>query len=413
MDVELFGGGEEGDRFYLKPVVARVTIAVLNMTAQLEYLLAETGVESVASVPEVRDMRHFIGDFLSILQDTAAMNDAEAAVLEAARVNTVSRDIAGAAEDLAEMNNSLWSLTTALALGAPAPNEFSRPRRVVKLAMDAPITTHIDQGGPHEEQLLRRDSRAGSSDNHSRPDDPPLDQDEEKHSAADTKSRHSKSSERKSKPPRTYTYLAPPLKPLKPPSSRAKAVLIGSGHCGKTSAISSFIAHNVPSMYVPTTIADHLTQAGSIHNVEMTIIDTAGLEEYDRLRPLSYANADIVVICFSIGCPQSLRDVKDRWLPEYNNFTPSIPLIVLGLKSDLRHEDAPAVDDGPSRRRPLMPVSYAQGLRIARAAKAVAYVECSARSGHGLRKAFDIMADLAAGWKEKGEEEQKEGCTVM
>jgi hypothetical protein len=44
MDVELFGGGEDGDRLFLEPVIARVAISMLNMTAQLEYLLVEAGV---------------------------------------------------------------------------------------------------------------------------------------------------------------------------------------------------------------------------------------------------------------------------------------------------------------------------------------------------------------------------------
>ena len=35
--------------------------------------------------------------------------------------------------------------------------------------------------------------------------------------------------------------------------------------------------------------------------VELALWDTAGQEEYDRLRPLSYPESDVVLIVFSVG----------------------------------------------------------------------------------------------------------------
>jgi small GTP-binding protein len=45
--------------------------------------------------------------------------------------------------------------------------------------------------------------------------------------------------------------------------------------------------------------------------VELALWDTAGQENYDRLRPLSYPNADVVLICFSVDSPDSLDNVKE------------------------------------------------------------------------------------------------------
>jgi Ras family protein A len=46
--------------------------------------------------------------------------------------------------------------------------------------------------------------------------------------------------------------------------------------------------------------------------VELALWDTAGQEEYDRLRPLSYPETDILFVCFAIDCPNSLENVMDK-----------------------------------------------------------------------------------------------------
>jgi len=46
--------------------------------------------------------------------------------------------------------------------------------------------------------------------------------------------------------------------------------------------------------------------------VELALWDTAGQEEYDRLRPLSYPDSDVILIVFSIDFPVSLGNVQDK-----------------------------------------------------------------------------------------------------
>lgn len=46
------------------------------------------------------------------------------------------------------------------------------------------------------------------------------------------------------------------------------------------------------------------------------LFDTAGQEDYDRLRPLSYPNTDVALICFSLNDADTLMNVVEKWAPE-------------------------------------------------------------------------------------------------
>lgn len=50
--------------------------------------------------------------------------------------------------------------------------------------------------------------------------------------------------------------------------------------------------------------------------VELALWDTAGQEDYDRLRPLSYPDTDVILMCFSIDSPDSLENIPEKWTPE-------------------------------------------------------------------------------------------------
>lgn len=67
--------------------------------------------------------------------------------------------------------------------------------------------------------------------------------------------------------------------------------------------------------YVPTVFENYITQTvhrASGKTVELALWDTAGQEEYDRLRPLSYPETDLLFVCFAVDCPASLENVMDK-----------------------------------------------------------------------------------------------------
>lgn len=76
----------------------------------------------------------------------------------------------------------------------------------------------------------------------------------------------------------------------------------------------------------------------SFLKVELALWDTAGQEDYDRLRLLSYPDTDVIVMCFSIDLPDSLENIQDKWIPEVKHFCPNVPIILVGNKRDLRHD---------------------------------------------------------------------------
>ncbi|KTG37528.1 hypothetical protein cypCar_00018484, partial [Cyprinus carpio] len=73
--------------------------------------------------------------------------------------------------------------------------------------------------------------------------------------------------------------------------------------------------------------------------VELALWDTAGQEDYDRLRPLSYPDTDVILMCFSVDSPDSLENIPEKWTPEVKHFCPNVPIILVGNKKDLRNDE--------------------------------------------------------------------------
>lgn len=121
-----------------------------------------------------------------------------------------------------------------------------------------------------------------------------------------------------------------------------KCVVVGDGAVGKTCLLISYTTNKFPSEYVPTVrflqcdntrtrthtlsihppLQDHLPQQ-VFDNYAVTVMiggepytlglfDTAGQEDYDRLRPLSYPQTDVFLVCFSVISPASFENVKEK-----------------------------------------------------------------------------------------------------
>ncbi|KAI5863578.1 ras-domain-containing protein [Durotheca rogersii] len=172
------------------------------------------------------------------------------------------------------------------------------------------------------------------------------------------------------------------------PAYSKKIVVVGDGGCGKTCLLISYSQGYFPEKYVPTVFENYITyptHQPSGKTVELALWDTAGQEEYDRLRPLSYPETDLIFVCFAIDCPNSLDNVLDKWYPEVLHFCPYTPLILVGLKSDLRTKKT-CIE--MLKTQGLTPVSADQGAAVARKMGAQ-YMECSSKEMTGVDEIFD------------------------
>lgn len=167
-----------------------------------------------------------------------------------------------------------------------------------------------------------------------------------------------------------------------------KCVVVGDGAVGKTSLLISYTTNQFPEDYVPT-VFDNYSANVMVGDEKVTINlwDTAGQEEYDRLRPLSYTQTDIFLICFSVVEPSSFQNVKSKWMPEIRHHTPKdTNILLIGTKADLR-EDPHAMDELDEQG--LKPVSEEEAVQLAKSLNLVGYLECSAASQKGVREVFD------------------------
>lgn len=145
--------------------------------------------------------------------------------------------------------------------------------------------------------------------------------------------------------------------------------------------------------------------------IELELWDTAGQEDFDRLRPLSYPDSDVLLVCFSVTSPDSLTNVFEKWAPEVRHFCQEVPIILVGTKRDMRND--PNVIENLKRMN-QKPVSFVQGCMAAEDIGAYGYCECSARHNEGILQVFEMAIEATMNSKKLPKlNHQKSVCNLL
>lgn len=188
-----------------------------------------------------------------------------------------------------------------------------------------------------------------------------------------------------------------------------KCVVVGDGAVGKTSLLISYTTNSFPTDYIPTVFDNYSANVvvdGQIVNVGLW--DTAGQEDYDRLRPLSYPMTDIFLVCYSVAKRASFDNVANKWLPELQHHAPGAPFVMVGTKADLRSDPDAAHRTGTDQW-----VSAAEAHARARALGAAASVECSALTQIGLKLVFDTVIRISLQKRTVARQRVKRSCLIL
>ena len=147
----------------------------------------------------------------------------------------------------------------------------------------------------------------------------------------------------------------------------------------------SYTTNSFPEDYIPT-VFDNYSANVMVDNRQINIglWDTAGQEDYDRLRPLSYPSTDVFLICFSVDTTTSFDNIKSKWYPEIQHHAPGVPFILVGTKLDVRGEGK-AGDF----------VTQQMGEQLREELKAYKYLECSACTQEGLQQVLEEATQAA------------------
>ena len=170
-----------------------------------------------------------------------------------------------------------------------------------------------------------------------------------------------------------------------------KCVLVGDEGTGKTSLLYRHILGHVPKDQCCLVSCDcHVTMISvNGEKVQLSLWDTEGSRDYDRLRPLSYPHTNVFLLCFSVDEPTSLKSIKERWYPELSHHCPGTPILLVGTKEDFRN------DTGSETLKAHPLISSEEGLKMARETGVRGYAECSALSGRRVSEVFAQVAALA------------------
>eukprot|EP01100_Stratorugosa_tubuloviscum_P007941 TRINITY_DN3295_c0_g3_i1.p1 TRINITY_DN3295_c0_g3~~TRINITY_DN3295_c0_g3_i1.p1 ORF type:complete len:193 (-),score=65.31 TRINITY_DN3295_c0_g3_i1:26-604(-) len=187
-----------------------------------------------------------------------------------------------------------------------------------------------------------------------------------------------------------------------------KCGVVGDGGIGKTCLLITYATNSFPEDYIPTVFDNYTVNVIFDEKLfSFGFYDTAGGEEYYRLRPLSYPQTNVFLVCFSIASPGSFESIQSLWIPEVVHHCPNTPILIIGLKSDLR-DDQQTLEMLEKSNQTL--ITCEKGIELANDFN-FKYLECSSLIGKGVKKIFEEAIKIVI-FPINHSTQQKKNCLV-
>ncbi|KAI5139027.1 hypothetical protein NEAUS03_1869 [Nematocida ausubeli] len=159
-----------------------------------------------------------------------------------------------------------------------------------------------------------------------------------------------------------------------------KIIVVGDGGCGKTCLLIKYTEDRFEKDHNVTVFENkevpYLDRATGTTYM-LNIWDTAGQDDFDRIRKLCYIDTQLVLICFALNKPESFKNIEGRWKEEVDHFCKDVPRILVGMKADLRKTTSEDL------------ISESMARQLASSVSAKCYVECSSVTGENVDTVFD------------------------
>lgn len=171
-----------------------------------------------------------------------------------------------------------------------------------------------------------------------------------------------------------------------------KCVLVGDCAVGKTALLVRFTSEMYPDRYVPT-VYENAGVEVYMDGVQISLglWDTSGNDIFKNVRSMSYQQADVVLICYSVANPTSLANVRQKWIGDVRQNLPRVPVLVVATQTDQR-------EMGSHR---ASCTSSTDGRRLAQEVRAKGYLECSSLSNRGVQQVFEFAVRTAVNQAKK------------
>ncbi|KAH0792743.1 ras-related C3 botulinum toxin substrate 3 [Histomonas meleagridis] len=183
-----------------------------------------------------------------------------------------------------------------------------------------------------------------------------------------------------------------------------KCTVVGDSQIGKTSLIVTFCSGWFPKDYIPTETNNFSkTILFDDNPIDIRPFDTMSQEEYEEIRSITYEGTDVFIICFSLIEPKTLESVESKWIKEAHDFSEEAPIVLVGLKKDLRDS---FVED-PNNTE-LKPIPIKDGQAMKEKIGAYDYIECSCLTKSNIDKVFETALKAVTHQSQQDEGEESE-----